>query len=95
MRAVMPTSVAAIQPHVCHNLVEIHSYSNAWICLFPQHGPGPKHLRKIQLEPWQEAIVEREPEQFIRGLLHSDGCRVMNRVYVNGKDYAYPRYSFS
>jgi hypothetical protein len=61
----------------------------------PQHGPGRKHERKIELVPWQEAIVEREPEQFIRGLVHSDGCRVMNRVCVNGKDYAYPRYFFS
>jgi hypothetical protein len=39
--------------------------------------------------------VDREPEQFVRGLLHSDGCRVMNRVVVNGTDYAYPRYFFS
>src|SRR5262249_24238650 len=23
--------------------------------------------------PWQEAIVDRQPEQFIRGLIHSDG----------------------
>jgi len=41
--------------------------SNAWPCLFPQHGPGRKHERKIELAPWQEAIVDREPEQFIRG----------------------------
>lgn len=26
-------------------------------CLFPQHGPGRKHERKIALEPWQHAIV--------------------------------------
>jgi hypothetical protein len=31
------------------------------------------------------------PEPFVRGLIHSDGCRVLNRV--NGKDY--PRYFFS
>jgi len=95
MRAVMPTSVAAIQPHVCHNLVEIHSHSNAWICLFPQHGPGRKHERKIELAAWQQAIVDRQPEQLIRGMLHSDGCRVMNRVCVNDTDYAYPRYFFT
>jgi hypothetical protein len=95
MRAVMPSSLAAVQPHPRHNCVEVHSYSNAWPCLFPQHGPGRKHERKIVLAPWQEAIVDREPEQLIRGLLHSDGCRVMNRVCVNGTDYAYPRYFFS
>jgi hypothetical protein len=95
MRIVMPNSVAAVQPHARHNFVEIHSCSNAWPCLFPQHGPGPKHLRKIELAPWQQAIVDRQPEQLIRGLLHSDGCRVMNRVCVNGTDYAYPRYFFT
>jgi len=62
---------------------------------YPQHGPGHKHERKIELVAWQQAIVDREPEQFVRGLLHSDGCRVMNRVVVDGKDYAYPRYFFS
>jgi hypothetical protein len=95
MRAVMPTSVAALQPHPRHNFVEIHSHSNAWPCLFPQHGPGRKHERKIELAPWQEVIVDREPEQFIRGLIHSDGCRTTNRVTVAGKRYAYPRYFFS
>jgi hypothetical protein len=94
MRTVMPTSVAAIQPKPPHNLVEVNSYSNAWPCLFPQHGPGRKHERKIELAPRQEAIVDREPEQFVRGLIHADGCRVMNRVVVDGKDYAYPRYFF-
>jgi hypothetical protein len=71
--------------------VEVYSYSKAWPCLFPQHGPGPKHKRRIMLEPWQQEIVERQPERFVRGLLHSDGCRVLNRV--NGKDY--PRYFFT
>jgi hypothetical protein len=26
--------------------VEVYSYSKAWPCLFPQHGPGKKHLRR-------------------------------------------------
>jgi hypothetical protein len=95
MRAVMPTSIASVQCHPRHNAVEIHSYSNAWPCLFPQYGPGRKHERKIKLAPWQQAIVDREPEQFIRGLIHSDGCRTTNRVTVAGKRYAYSRYFFS
>ena len=49
-----------------------------WPCLFPQHGPGPKHERPIVLEPWQHEIVEQHPGRFLRGLFHSDGCRVMN-----------------
>jgi len=95
MHAVMPTSLSSVYPHSRHKFVTVASYSRAWGCFFPQHGPGPKHQRKIELVPWQEAIVDREPEPFIRGLLHSDGCRVMNRVVVDGKGYAYPRYFFS
>jgi hypothetical protein len=70
---------------------EVYSYSKAWPCLFPQHGPGRKHERRIVLEPWQERIVDAKAERFVRGLIHSDGCRVLNRV--NGK--AYPRYHFT
>ena len=29
-------------------------YSSHLACLFPQHGPGKKHERKIVLEGWQE-----------------------------------------
>jgi hypothetical protein len=35
--------------------------------------------------------VERHPARLIRGLIHSDGCRAMNRV----KGRVYPRYQFS
>jgi hypothetical protein len=70
---------------------EVYSYSKAWPCLFPQHGPGRKHERRIVLEPWQDEIVTAHPEQFVRGLIHSDGCRVLNRV--NGR--AYSRYHFT
>jgi hypothetical protein len=30
-------------------------------CLIPQHGPGPKHERRIVLEEWQERIVTAHP----------------------------------
>ena len=62
-----------------------------WICLFPQHGPGRKHERKIELTPWQQELVDCDPRPLIRGLLHSDGCRVLN--WVNGTPY--PRYHFT
>jgi len=39
--------------------VIVNAYSNAWPVLFPQHGPGRKHLRPIILEPWQKSIVEQ------------------------------------
>ena len=31
----------------------------------------------------------------IRGLIHSDGCRFLNRVRHGEKVYVYPRYMFS
>jgi hypothetical protein len=70
---------------------EVASYSKHWLCLFPQHGPGRKHERKIELTPWQQELVDLDPRPLIRGLLHSDGCRVLN--WVNGTPY--PRYHFS
>jgi hypothetical protein len=73
--------------------VEIYGYWKHWPCLFPQHGPGRKHLRAIVLTPWQMEIVDTYPRQLIRGLIHSDGCRTINRVW-NGR-YAYPRYFFT
>ncbi|MEQ7009620.1 transcriptional regulator [Actinopolymorpha sp. B17G11] len=70
-----------------------------WPCLFPQHGPGMKHTRPIVLESWQREIVEEYPGRFLRGLFHSDGCRITNWTVrtVNGtpKRYEYPRYFFT
>jgi hypothetical protein len=45
------------------------------------------------LEDWQVRLVGRYPRQLIRGLIHSDGCRAMNRV--RGGRYEYPRYFFT
>lgn len=70
-----------------------------WPCLFPQHGPGRKHERPIVLEPWQTHAVEAHPAAFLRGLFHSDGCRVRNwtRRMVAGemKRCDYPRWQFT
>lgn len=94
VRAVMPSSRVHVQNYIDGSAaVETGSYSKAWPCLLPQHGPGRKHERKIALAGWQEEIVDRHPEQFVRGLIHSDGCRVINRVW--GGKYCYPRYMFS
>jgi hypothetical protein len=80
-------------------MTEVKSYSKHWPCLFPQHGPGKKHLRKIELADWQQVIVDQYPGDFVRGLIHSDGCRATNRVRRTwaGQEhrYEYPRYMFS
>ena len=62
-----------------------------WPCLFPQHAPGRKHHRKIELVDWQREIVDEKPGPFLRGLIHTDGWRGVNRVRVKGKEYSYPR----
>lgn len=82
-------------PARSEHVVTVQSYWMHWPCLFPQHGPGRKHERRIVLEPWQQELVDAHPWPLIRGLIHSDGCRATNRVRVHGKSYAYPRYFFS
>jgi hypothetical protein len=67
---------------------------------FPQHGPGRKHLRKIALVDWQLELTRRCPRELLRGLIHSDGCRTINRFKTklpSGRvaEYEYPRYFFS
>ena len=78
--------------------VYVQAHWQHWPCLFPQHGPGPKHERPIVLEDWQRSIVESHPGSFLRGLFHSDGARVNNwaRRTVAGqpKVYRYPRWQF-
>ncbi|MFG3201735.1 helix-turn-helix domain-containing protein [Streptomyces sp. NPDC048192] len=97
MRAVFPeNSVCRVRKTGCRN---VKVDSKHLPCLFPQHGPGRKHERPIVLEPWQQAIVDAHPWEFIRGLVHSDGCRITNwttRVVAGErKRYEYPRYFFT
>ena len=78
MRAIRPDNkVFTVQKEGC---TEALSTSRHWPCLFPQHGAGKKHLRRIELAQWQQVIVERYPGKFARGLLHSDGYRGLNRI---------------
>ncbi|PCG82195.1 hypothetical protein CIB93_31185 [Streptomyces sp. WZ.A104] len=97
LRKVFPTNATCrVRRAGCHN---IKVYSKHLICLFPQHGPGRKHERHIALESWQQAIVDSHPWQLVRGLIHSDGCRITNWTtrMVGGerKRYEYPRYWFT
>ncbi|MFZ3469570.1 helix-turn-helix domain-containing protein [Streptomyces sp. 4.24] len=93
MRLVMPLpSVSRRHRQGC---VEVKSYTHHWTCLFPQHGPGKKHERRIILEGWQQAVVDAHPWEFVRGLIHSDGCRITNWTVRGGKRYEYPRYFFT
>ena len=97
MRLVKPGS----RPHVrqmpgCLNTTVSWKH---WRCLFPQHGPGHKHKRKLDLADWQREVIERHPWDFLRGLFHSDGCRVNNwatrTVAGERKRYEYGRWQFT
>lgn len=88
MEAVLPNRAGLVKRP---SWFEVTSHSKHWVCLFPQHGPGHKHDRVITLRPWQLRIAMIDnPEALLRGLIHSDGCRVLNTV--NGAPY--PRYHF-
>ncbi|RUL94345.1 transcriptional regulator [Verrucosispora sp. FIM060022] len=91
MRAVLANRIQRIQKQGC---VAVQSTGKHWPCLIPQHGPGKKHQRPIVLTAWQRDILTPQAGHFVRGLFHSDGCRVSNRVTVRGREYAYPRYMF-
>jgi hypothetical protein len=95
IRAVLPVNVVGQRSR--SGMVELNCYSTHWPCLFPQHGPGKKHSRRIALEPWQSHIaLHCHPDRLLRGLVHSDGCRCINHVTGrNGSRYAYPRYMFT
>lgn len=99
------TAVSRAMPgnRVCRvrapGMVFVTSYSKHWPCLFPQHGPGMKHTRKIELADWQKPVIDRHRWEFIRGLVHSDGCRITNWTEHGAagtrKRYEYNRYFFT
>ncbi|HWD84918.1 MAG TPA: hypothetical protein VG321_04140 [Solirubrobacteraceae bacterium] len=81
--------------------VDVLSVTNAAVRdAFPQHGPGPKHQRPMILQEWQLEITRLHPDLLVRGLIHSDGCRTINRfrtLLPSGRvaEYSYVRYFFS
>jgi hypothetical protein len=99
MRAVFGALIRRWRPDdaACVHLRVTH---RALASAFPQHGPGRKHKRKIELVEWQRVLTHRYPEAFIRGLIHSDGARCINQVNTtlpSGREahYEYVRYFFT
>lgn len=95
IQAVMPTGRVGIHFRFGGTCAWLTNSSKQWPCLFPQHGPGKKHERRIELADWQRTLVERHPGVLLRGLIHSDGCRFTNTVRHGEKTYLYPRYTLS
>lgn len=96
MAIVTPTRVSITRRIGC---VEIGASWKHWVHIIPQQGPGMKYLLRIELEPWQQALVDQYPAQLVRGLIHSDGCRSLNTVRRRRRHgdawYSYPRYQFT
>jgi hypothetical protein len=95
MEAIFPRQRANRLTRRDSRCIEISMYSKHWVCLFPQHGVGRKHHRAIELTAWQRQIVEQTREQFLRGLIHSDGCRIIAHERQAGRVRDAPRYIFS
>jgi len=98
MQAADPT--AAVRRYRRPGAALLTANGAIWTIAFPQHGLGRKHLRAIELSAWQREITHRHPKRLLRGLIHSDGCRCVNRFTTklpSGRiaEYAYPRYFFS
>ena len=96
----LPSTRPRANSHAVHRSVRVTAGCKQWPDLFPQMGPGRKHERPIVLAPWQREIVDAHPWPFVRGLIHSDGCRTVNRFKTrlpSGRvaEYAYPRSFFS
>jgi hypothetical protein len=52
------------------------------------------------LSDWQQELTTARPGALVRGLIHSDGCRVINRFRTRlpsgrTREYSYTRYFFS
>lgn len=95
MDAIFPGKRARAAKRRDCNCVDVSMWSKHWPCLIPQHGPGRKHLRHIALEGWQTAIVSRQRKAFLKGLLNSDGTRIIATERKGNYVRRAPRYAFS
>jgi hypothetical protein len=94
LEAVAPGKRANVLRRRDQRSAEVSSYWKHWQCLFPQHGKGPKHLRPIALVEWQRQIVKAHVERFLRGLIHSDGTRIVATERKGQYVRRAPRYAF-
>lgn len=69
-----------VVPNTNGCIISVHS-SNL-LTLFPQHDIGRKHERPIVLEDWQKEIIDEFPDDFLKGLIYTDGS-----FYLAGGKY--------
>ena len=95
LEAIFPDKRAHAGVRSRSRCVDVSMWSKHWPCLIPQHGPGPKHRRGIHLTAWQSRLVAGQRQAFIRGLIHSDGSRIIATERSRGHVRHAPRYTFS
>lgn len=95
LNAIFPKKKAHARQRRDSGCVDVSMWSKHWPCLIPQHGPGPKHLRPIRLLRWQVGVVESQRRGFLRGLIHSDGSRIVATERSGERVRRAPRYAFS
>lgn len=95
LKILFPENVCNIYNPKNSNCNQVKLYSRKIIDLFPQHGAGAKHARKLTILDWQMRIISEYPEQFIRGCIQSDGC-IYQQIIKNkkGGKTSYKRYNF-
>jgi hypothetical protein len=95
LESIFPSKTAHRYKRPDSNCVDVSMYSKHWPCFFPQHGPGRKHERPIRLVKWQQEIVDSNHRPFIKGLIHSDGTRIIATERKGSYVRRAPRYAFS
>ena len=94
IRSLVPERSVSSRQRPNENAVDVACYWRSWPDVLPQHGPGKKHERPILLALWQASICASHREALVRGLIHSDGCRIVARQKCQNGSYEYPRYCF-
>jgi hypothetical protein len=94
VEALAPGRAGIVRRRDCRAVV-VSNYWKHWPCLIPQHGPGRKHTRPMVLADWQQRIVSEHPEPFLRGLIQSDGTRIIATERKGTYVREAPRYGFS
>lgn len=91
LQIIFPNNKVSVYTWNKENCKVVSVYNKDIPLLFPQHGKGRKHDRKIKLKDWQKILVATHPEEMFHGLMDSDGCRFI--ANQNGNEYV--RYQFT
>jgi Homeodomain-like domain len=95
MEDVVPGKRAHLMDRRDGNCVQVSMWWMHWPLPLPPAWTRPQASPRIRLEAWQQTILSGNHQPFLRGLIHSDGCRFIARQRRGGRAWAWPRYVFS